>query len=117
MIMIDNHIAAGVHDADAAAFQAADFIRHHGLGLYELFELLGEDEGQQATLEVIRESDKGMPVAGVLARDLRNVRLALEAVALYQLDRLVVEGLASFDVYGATRWYGARVSDLSARLG
>ncbi|MGR3565065.1 MAG: hypothetical protein ACU0FH_20475 [Heliomarina sp.] len=117
MTLIDIHAEGGTRLADAASFHAADFIREHGLGLYDLFEILDDPVGQEATLGLVRESDKGLPDGRIIAGDMRTVRSVLEGIPHLSLDRLAAEGKASFDIYNAIRWYGARVSDLCARLG
>ncbi|WP_375263407.1 hypothetical protein [Palleronia sp.] len=101
---------------ELAVLEVRDFIQRDGLMLFELLDFLGEDEGAEATLNLIALSGSLRPDPIAVADDVAEVLLSLQEISLFQLDEVVHSGDAPSDIYGALRWLGARVADLAARL-
>lgn len=117
MLATTAHITTPRESCEIALLDVAAFVERHGLVLYELVELMEDDSGADAVLDLIGLCATALPDHRAVAAALSKVRSALERASSLQLDEVAQAGAAPFEVHGAVRWAGARVTDLCARLG
>ncbi|NDW01149.1 hypothetical protein [Salipiger sp. PrR002] len=99
-----------------AVLDVVDFIRRDGMALYDLLSVLGDEEGADALAELVGLCAAPLPARSAVMAEMAEVALSLNMLSFREIDALATSGRATFDVYNAVRWSGARVADLCARL-
>ncbi|WP_282025325.1 hypothetical protein [Limimaricola cinnabarinus] len=84
--------------------------------LCDLLLALGEEQGANAVAELIGLFDAPLPTQSVVMATLADVALFLNKLSFGELDALAISGCAPLNVYGAVRWFRARVADLTVRF-
>ncbi len=89
-------------------------LRQHGGSLCDLLDAIGEPGGIDALCDLYGAFETPSPDAATVEAALRDIERLLAKQAPSSLDRLGRAG--NFHAAEATRWHGARMSELVARF-
>ncbi|SMC99802.1 hypothetical protein [Primorskyibacter flagellatus] len=93
---------------------AGEHLREYGNSLCHLLDELDEPLGLDALCDLHGEFEKPFPKMDVIESALRDIERVLARQTTSSLDRLGRE--RNFYASDATRWHGARVSELLVRF-
>lgn len=102
--------------ADIAILDVQDFASRHLPGLWGIMERLSHPDAIGSCEALLVATDQSVPATEASMQALQRVRAVLETVSQAEIGRLEREPGRPHEIGAAVCWFGARISDLDARL-
>lgn len=103
-------------DRAYALVDAVAFVNRNVLGLCDLIDATADQAASEALLDLVSACSDALPDAERVFAKLRQLLATLEDSRASVLEAAPVRGRRPQNLGGAVNWYGARLSDLLARL-